>query len=530
VDVGIAYPDYGYYYRPQTRVTVIDITDHAAPSILSTHTFHGSMASSRMIDRVMHLVLVNYPVDYYGMVPLGMPNASFQDVQLDTLMPKFQTMTADGMVEGDVVKWDRFYAPVDPDGFGVTAVIRLDVDDPGEFNAVGIAAEPHIIYASTEALYVTDTAYTWWGDARETTDIYKFKYTESGIELTAAGTVPGRIEDQYRMGESNGYLRVATSTSQRFSMETGDELEAAGNHVFVLAEQEGALAVVGAIRNIAPGEQIRAARFMGDRGILVTFRQIDPFFTLDLSEPTNPRIVAELKVPGFSTFMVPMDEDHMLTVGQYVPIEGPAVPDGIQISIFDISDFANPVRSHNVIIAGQSTSSEAVWNPKAFTYFPERDLLALPMEIYNYSSWWQEWDFVRTEDGQEIAAADVANIDDIVEDESFTGLYVYHVTPENGFDLLGRMSTRDEANAYYYYNAFTRGVFMGDNVYAVTDNVVVGSPVSDVGSTPWKLTIGEQDNYYYDDVVYSEEIIEGVVVDSETVFDLFMDDFGLMGD
>ncbi|MCH7721454.1 MAG: beta-propeller domain-containing protein [Planctomycetes bacterium] len=479
------------FYRPRVQVTVVDISDRSAPTVLSRTTFEGRTVSSRMIDRRLHLVIANHPEFFYDVLPLGQPEPVYDDIDLDDLLPDFVSEDADGQkVAGSIVGWQRFYRPADPDGFGVTSIISMDVDDAAGFEAVGVVAQPALIYASREALYLTDMDYTWWGAARETTDIYKFSFTDTGVELTAAGTVPGRIADQYHMGEHSGDLRVASSTFPRFNRVTG-VFEESGNHVYVLRNVDGSLEIVGRVENIAPGEDLKAVRFMGDRAIIVTFRQTDPFFTIDLSDPTAPRVAGEVEVPGFSTFMVPMDDDHMLTIGHYVPLEGWGVPDGIQLSIFDISDFANPVRSHNVIVAGQSTSSEAVWNPKAFTYFPDRDLLALPMEIYNYDFWWEEWDFAIAVDGVPVADADVASVAPITEESDFVGLYVYRVTAEDGFEHLGRIATQN-AEMYYNTNRFTRGVFIGDNVYAVTDRTIIGAPVEAIESVPFSVELSDE--------------------------------------
>ncbi|MCH7701477.1 MAG: beta-propeller domain-containing protein, partial [Planctomycetes bacterium] len=281
---------YFLFYRPQVQVTVVDITDRSAPTVLSRTTFEGRTVSSRMIDRRLHLVIANHPEFFYDVLPLGQLDPVYDDIELDDLLPDYVSVDADGQqVAGSIVGWQRFYRPTDPDGFGVTSVISMDVDDAAGFEAVGVVAQPALIYASREALYLTDMDYTWWGAARETTDIYKFSFTDTGVELTAAGTVPGRIADQYHMSEHNGDLRVASSTFSRFDRTTG-AFEESGNNVYVLRNVDGSLEIVGRVENIAPGEDLKAVRFMGDRAIVVTFRQTDPFFTIDLSDPTAPRV------------------------------------------------------------------------------------------------------------------------------------------------------------------------------------------------------------------------------------------------
>lgn len=489
-------------YRSRVQVTVVDVTDRANPAIESTTWFEGSLSSSRMIGDMLHLVLVNYPdffmplFDFYGDQP------AVAEVDVDTILPDFEVAIAgDEPVSGNTVDWPSFYYPIDPDGYGMTTVISLDINNPAEFRSVGVVAYPGNIYASLEALYLTDSNYDFFGDMRQLTDIYKFAFTDEGPQLAAVGAVSGRILNQYSMSEYEGYLRVATTVDERWSFD-GQESPST-NHVFVLAEEGEELNVVGQIVNLAPTEEIKSARFAGPKGYLVTFEQIDPLFTLDLSDPTNPLVVGELKVPGFSTFIFEMGENHLLTIGQDASTDASFVwPQGIQLSIFDISDFANPQLAFTERIGNPDAWSEALYNPKALTYFASQDLLALPVEIYSYAYGFGFDDFETVPD--EIAQASEPGDDGDREDDEewddgfvppsdeFRGLYVYRVTPEGGFEFLGRMSTMPEDDNYYY-NSFTRGVFMNDNVFAVTDLGVGGAPVNAVETVPWQIWFPESD-------------------------------------
>jgi hypothetical protein len=216
-------------------------------------------------------------------------------------------------------------------------------------------------------------------------------------------------------------------------------------------------------------------------------------FTLDLSDPTNPRVIGELKVPGFSTFLVPMDADHLLAVGQYVPPPGEFGNWGVQLSIFDVTDFANPVLSSNIIIGADTGAySEATWDPKAFTYFAEGGVLALPVSIYpDYG------DVIFIDSGGttvggtgvEPIEGPVEVIDPLPEPQGFDGLFVYSASPTGGLAKMGEISTRfDEAG--YWGSSFTRGVFIGDKVYAVTNLGVREAAVSNVSTVENELYYG----------------------------------------
>ncbi len=527
-DIGIVPPMDFVYERPSTRSTVIDVSNPASPRVLSSTKIDGSVASSRMVDGVMHLVLANYQDYYYDVLPrLGAPELDVSGIDSQTILPKYTRTNADGSEEsGNVVTWENLYHPGNPDGFGVVTVVDMDIDADARFTAVGVVAEPGLIYSSTEALYLTNTNYDWQGNNRTTTDIYKFKYDGRNATPVAFGTVSGRILNQYSMSEYNGNLRVATTTDPTWFFDeatgTGGQVTQSTNSVYVLSQADASLNVIGKIENIAPGESIQSARFMGDRGYVVTFLQVDPLFTVDLADPANPKLIGQLKVPGFSTFLTPIDANHMLAVGQYVPPPESPGNWGVQLSIFDVTDFANPTLKSNVIIgadANTSAYSEALWDPKALTYFAEGGVVALPMSIYEYT-YFEDGGMVdggiadvETGDGTSSSSgasggssgsegdvlipppddsglATDPPVDAVPEKPTgFDGLYVFRVSVESGLTELGRVSTRfDESQ--WWGASFTRGVFVGDDLFAVTDLGVHSASLADLESTESELFFG----------------------------------------
>lgn len=489
------------YERPKTIVTVLDVSTPTALTVLSKTTFEGTQSSSRMIDGVLHLVLSNYQDYYYDVMPLlGQPELDVRTVETAELLPKYDQVVAEGeSASGNTVTWRELYHPTDPDGFGVVTVVSLDVNNNAEFTAVGIVAEPGLIYASLEALYLTDTDYDFFGDLRETTDIYKFAFVDRGVAATATGSVEGRILNQYSMGEYQGYLRVATTVGRG----------GPSNNVYVLSQSGTTLNVVGSVTGIAPGETITAARFLGDRGYVVTFEQRDPLHTLDLSDPTAPTVEGLLHVPGFSTFLVPIDEDHLLAVGRDIPEDGLFLPWGVQLSIYDVSDFTAPVRTAYFPIGGiGGADSEALWNPKAFTYFAERGLAALPVTSYNDAWFIDDIDVIGVDEPAPAEAGDTTSSSEPGVDEpppddpiapqdppdvsepfvpEFTNeLIVFSVSAQDGLDRIGSIDTCFDASGWCW-NSYTRGIFIGDDVFAATDHGVRGAPVSDLGSALYQL-------------------------------------------
>lgn len=505
------------YERPHTLVTVYDISNIAAPVMLSQTKFDGTQSATRMIDGVLHMVTANYQAYYFDVMPMmGRPELDVASVDVETLLPTYERTAANGTkTAGNVVDWDSLYYPVEEDGFGVVTLVSLDVDADAVFTAVGVVAEPGLIYSSLNALYLTNTQWDWQGAARTTTNLYKFAFEGRGARPVATGTVEGRILNQYSMGEYESNLRVATTIDAVFTCGVFEctQTEEAHNSVHVLGQSGDALAVVGSVTGIAPRETIQSARFIGNKGYVVTFEQTDPLFTLDLADPANPRVVGELEVPGFSTFLTPIDENHLLAVGQYVPEPGTSGAWGVQVSIFDVTDFANPTRSSNVIL-GDTTGaySEAVWDPKAFTYFAEGGMVALPLSIY--PQWiYSGSDGGSTEPGVVVDGSTDAVVDGstgrdeiavgeptpgdvsapisepVLVDEGFDGLVVFSVNAANGLAELGRISTRFEETPYWG-TSFTRGVFIGDKVYAVTNLGVRESAAAVVSSPEHDLFYG----------------------------------------
>jgi len=459
-----------YHDGVETTVTIIDVSDPAHPQVDTTLTFEGRLVSSRMIEDRLYVVMTTTP-----RLPLDPTPAALEAMTLDDWLPDYTREDADGGSEtGDIADWQDYYRPGSPDGYGMTTVVTVDVDDPDtKFASTAISADAGLLYASTEALYVTDTDYAWdTFSSRTDTILHKLAFSDTGTDYVASGLVQGRVLNQYSLGEHEDYLRVAT---------TNDEWTSAGgsldNNIYVLGESGTSLEVVGKIENIAPGEEIYSARFLGDRGFLVTFRRVDPLFAIDLSDPTNPEIVGELKVPGYSDHIQMLDENHLLTIGKDAEDAGTfAWIQGVQLSIFDVTNMTKPTLLHKEVIGGRGTNSEANYNPKAFNYFASRGLLAFPIDYYSSGTTDSQY-------GQ----------------YQHTGLYVYGVDADSDFDFLGYIPTTDgvtEDGCFVSYYGFTRGVFIGENVYAVTNNGVKAASTNDLETILSEAEFEGEDSTY----------------------------------
>lgn len=493
-----------YYAGASVVVYGIDVSDPTAPEVVAENELDGSLVSSRLTGGRLILVLTIEPELPGGGMPLAIGLMTLDDV-----LPK---MRVDG-AETIMVPPGDWLRPDAPDGYLTTAVVTLDAADvTSVVGSVAILAGAGTIYASPEALYVTDTSWDAADNYRETTTIHKLAFNDQGVaEYTASGTVPGRLLNQFSLGEFEGFLRVATHVTnwgffggwregpigigvagagaadraqetdgddgtgdgEPGDDEPGDDAppapEAPYNAVYVLGEAgDGALEIVGAIEDIAPGEDLYAARFLGPRGFLVTFLQIDPLFVLDLTDPASPAVAGELEIPGYSDYLHPYGEDLLIGVGRStaeLPWGG-VVPNAVQLSLFDVSDLANPALIEQVTLGGYGSWCDVSFTHKAFTFLEGAGLLAVPVELWSDSgdprgggmSW----------PGPE-----------------FDGVVCFQVEP-TGFTELGRVAS--VVHEAYPWTLWRRAAFIGDVLYAVTPAGVRAVQLDDF-ETPTSLVL-----------------------------------------
>ena len=429
---------WNHTWQPHVNVTVIDVSAVASPTILEQTTLDGWLVDARAIDgRVLVVtqdsfdipapaVITIPPPIHIDPMPVGpvpfdpgtiadssrvsidMPisigiapfpsdgtryvyedEASYLarlEKAWDTVaFPRFTvTATAGGSTTSDLLSAGHTYLPVKATDNNLLSVVSFDVDDDtaGPDAATTVAGVSGSVYASTSNLYVSATHWgNWWdtSDAGQTTNLYQFDLQDADVPLTAMGAVPGVTLNQFSLDESaDGLLRVATTSG------FGDR---ASSGIYTLAASAGNLQTIGSVTGLAPGERIYSVRFIGDRGYVSTFRQVDPLFVIDLANPAKPRVVGELKVPGFSSYLHPLDATHLLGIGRDVdPDTGRVL--GLQLSIFDVGNPVNPKRTATYTFAGDGWQSwsAALWDHHALSWFAQQGILALPVQ---QGDWWE---------------------------------------------------------------------------------------------------------------------------------------------
>lgn len=495
-DLGFA----GEYSWGGTRIDLLDVSDRADPRIVRSIDVDGYLADARMIDGVVYAVLnttMDIPSAAWDLVwneTLGLPPASYDDSDAEraakvavarmVLKPTVDAIVADLPTEQLLPMWrdqgagepeaaaqpmlacSDVYQPPEVSYLSMLDVLRLDLNAPldaAPLSATGVLSNGWVVYASTQNLYIGQSSWWWWfgwGDFDLKTQIHKFSLGQEA-SYEGSGEVDGWLLDQFSMSEYDGYLRVATSDVDWWWGTGGDS--DAGSRITVLQDNGEGLAKVGELSGLAPGEWIYASRMMGDKGYLVTYQQVDPLFTLDLSDPTAPAVMGELKLPGYSAYLHPMDADHLLAVGMDGTDEGSIT--GLAVNLFDVSDLNNPQLAWQwTTTADEGESwgwSEALYDHHAFTF--HNGLLSIPIYTYTYDGSHTHW---------------------------WSGLVVLSVDAEAGIEEVGRVDHSSlladsdcpagyGSDCYYSYAWMRRGLYIEDWLYSVSNYGVLVNELAD---------------------------------------------------
>ena len=328
----------GYYnnYRDYTNALVYDISDRANPVKMGNISQSGYYNTMRVRDGYVYVIS-----NFYA----------------DAAAPRADTAAYIPEVQGSVMAASDIYMPQRQMGDQYTVITSFSLGDPSEkTDSKAVFGSGGMCYVSTENIYVTED---WYGqdDAEVTqTSIRKVAYKDGILQGEAQTKVDGTLNDSFSIDEHNGYLRLVTTVSpvssggigitRFFSGDTGERQQEDSNSLYVLDEN---LEITGEIHDLAKDESVYSARFMGDVGYFVTFKQVDPLFSVDLTDPSDPKIIGELKIPGFSEYLHPYGDGRLLGIGMDVDEES-VTTEGVKISMFDISDPADVKEEENYVL------------------------------------------------------------------------------------------------------------------------------------------------------------------------------------
>jgi hypothetical protein len=473
-----------------------DLYDRANPRLLREVQVDGEWVDARRVGDEMLLVTradFGWPQDW----ELGLAQGAFRDDENREILER-RALLADAMPglrdlhvgsdtvtrEGDAFSCRQTWAPDASDGRSLVIVHTMSLgNERAPLKSTAVVADPDHIYASEKSIYLADT---YWSDGGQYTPhlaetrFHKLSaFDDDGAaDYVATGKVRGQLHNQFAIDEEGDMLRVVVTTNDDIERAP----EAMTTSLLVLEHSEMSLREVGRVDDIGAGEFVQAVRFLGDRAYIVTFPiegvdlaapptglvipprppgtdyPVDPLFVVDLSEPRTPKLRGELEVEGYSTYIHPLDRDHILTIGVETDDNGQA--DAMQLQIFDVTDLDAPQLAHKTVFGEGLGFSEALTNHHAFTFFPSQKALGVPLQLNN-------------------GAGAVTS----------TGLAVFRVDAEEGIEQLGVVEqldmygNRDLSWAAGQCATVRRSVMMADSdeayVYAISTAGITVAQIAD---------------------------------------------------
>ncbi len=425
-----------YYGDVGTFVNIYDVSNAANPVLVRNFTISGSYFNSRMIGNYVYLVT---------------SKAAYIVTNDTVILPKVYSNAEAKQIGPSEIR----YANVSDNYFSFTTIAALNMQNAEEepkYETVMMGGTSNM-YVSSKNMYITFPE--TYGTA-----IYRIVIDNSSISVQANGAVLGSVLNQFSMDEYGDYFRVATTTWVLDKFSFGSQR----NNVYIL---NMSLQVIGKLEDLAPGENLHSVRFMGDRGYLVTFEKTDPLFVIDLSTPTTPSVLGELKIPGYSDYLHPYDETHLIGVGKHT-VEADqgdfAWYQGVKISLFDVSDVAKPKQMANYTIGDRGTDSPILSDHRAFLFDKDRALLVIPVSV---------------------AKIDTSQFPGVVPSSAYgatvwQGAYVFRVSLD-GFALRGTITHLGSGDSVYDTELWIkRSLYIENVLYTVSDKEVKMNSLQDL--------------------------------------------------
>jgi len=376
--------------RPRTTITVVDLKDPARPVVARTHSIDGSYLDARLVGGVVRIVTRSQPDLPFRATGRNGDGASATNAEVVA-----KTSPTAFLPQG--ASCADAYVPVESSGTGTVAVQSLDPSASAPGPAVTVVADASTVYATAGRLFVATNSSSQVRPASRgipsmgriapalvepaRTAIHAFDITDPAkARYVGSGDVPGRLLNQFSLSEHEGALRVATTSDAGFASVDGDRpsQSQSQSRVTVLRPAGEQWVETGAVDGLGKGERIYAVRFLGATGYVVTFRQVDPLYVLDLRDPRSPRLTGELKITGYSAYLHPAGDGRLLGIGQEATDQGRRL--GTQLSLFDVGDPKAPAKLAGAVLPQASSSAED--DHHAFLFWPATGLVVAPVQSY----------------------------------------------------------------------------------------------------------------------------------------------------
>jgi hypothetical protein len=457
--------------RAETVLAEVDLSDPAAMKLTRTITVDGRLVSSRLNGSTARIITAATPRALEVPIDTALPpeqqqaevRAEAGSRRANQWLPRRVTRWAGGTgkprakaaVACRSVRHPRVFS-----GLDMVTVLTMDLSKGiAPIDSDALMTDVETVYASEKALYVATRRWlaavdSWLPQPTSAeppairTQIHKFDISDAGsTKYEGSGDVSGYLLNSFSLSEHQGVLRAATTDGPMWwPGQTGPLSESSVTTLKM--NGAGLLGAVGRVAGLGKGERIYAVRFIGDTGYVVTFRQTDPLYTIDVSDPAKPRVVGELKILGYSAYLHPVGKDLLIGVGQDATEEGRRT--GAQVSLFDVSNPANPTRLHQYSL-GKYASTDAEYDHHAFLYWPATSLLMLPV---------QHW----------------------TETESFAGAVGFRVKRDAGITEIARVVHDSGAD---YPIPVRRSMVIGDRVFTLSDLGLKGSRLDNLADAGW---------------------------------------------
>ena len=483
-------PQYNYAEGtpPSTHVVVVSVADPAHPAVVRTFWFQGQEQGARLINGQVVLALTNQPRLRWAYPLSGTAAAEriavaankmiIESSKASDWLPSVTVRAGRGPSASTAVNpasCSGTYHTAVNSGLGTVSLVSFGPTSNSAGHEVTVMGNAENVYASATHVFVATTAWNYqaspgcrpvrgeacpdvpsyvvWPSDNANTDVYGFDISNPAApQYLGAGSVPGTLIGQYALSEYDGYLRVATTVGEPTPAPVDGQpapAQLSDNMVSVLQPQNGTLVTVAALRGLGEGEKIYSVRFIGDLGYVVTYNQTDPLYVVDLSTPDRPTLAGQVSLSGYSSVLQPLSGGLLLGVGQAVDQQ--LRTQGLQVEVFDVADPAQPSLVSQQGL-GNGAGSAAEYDPHALLWWPQSDLLVMPVDDYSGPG--------------PSSAADV-----------------WSVSPSGTLDQVGTLS--QPGSSQDGYPEIERAVAVGSNVYTLSEQGVMVNDMTSLSQVAW---------------------------------------------